>query len=101
MKFGKIFEASAAAAALAACSPAEKAPDNLGLDTTESASVMKDNGDGSIDITLPQEEGAEDAVVPESTPQYTPEQEAEILSGTTQEIDSMNDEDLAKLKSSE
>ena len=84
-----------AAAALAACSPGEKAPDNLGLDRPEAASVMKTDGE-NIEITLPEESTVE--ATPENYPQYTQEQIDEILSGETEEVDGMTSEEIAKLQ---
>ncbi len=83
-----------AAAALAACSPGEKVPDNTGLDRPEAASVMKADGD-TIEITLPEESVVEPT--PENYPQYTQEQIDRILSGETQEVDGMTSEEIAKL----
>lgn len=94
MKFEK-FGVLGAAAALAACSPSEKAPDNVGLDRPEAASVMKASGE-NIEITLPQESAVEPT--PETHPQYTQEQIDEILSGETEEVDGMTSEEIAKLQ---
>ena len=79
------------AAALAACSPKEGK--NSG--EVETSSVMIEDGKGNVEITLPQETVDEGIALP---PQYTPEQEAEILSGTTAENDGMIPEKVDELK---
>lgn len=83
------------AAALAACSPEEsKKP----VEETQTSSVMVEDGKGNIEITLPQETVSDGIELP---PQYTPEQEAEILSGTTAEVDGMSSEEIEKLTPAE
>ena len=108
----KALFALAGAAALAACSPAEKAPTQ---ENNPQEEVLKQVGSSDTyevaepdampqqledDVTVTSREGgAEDAIVPEAAPQYTPEQEAKILSGTTGEDDGMTTEEIDKLKS--
>ena len=83
------------AAALAACSPEEsKKP----VEETQTSSVMVEDGKENIEITLPQETVSDGIELP---PQYTPEQEAEILSGTTAEVDGMSSEEIEKLTPAE
>lgn len=100
----------AGAAALAACSSqAEKAPTQ---EVNPQGEVFKQVGSSDTyivgepdampdpdDVTVTSREGsAEDAVIPEVTSQYTPEQKAQILSGTTGEDDGMTSEEIANLQ---
>lgn len=88
--FGKKEVGLAAAAALAACSPeANKDPIEA-----QASSVMQEDGNGNVEIMLPQETVSEGI---ELSPQYTPEQVEEILSGTTKESDDMSTEEIEKL----
>lgn len=93
--FGRKEFGLAAAAALAACGPAEKAPDNLGLDSPESASVMKDNGDGTIDITLPEEGGA-GAEVADSVATFSDAEALEKsgMPATVEELQKLNTQEV-------
>ncbi len=83
------------AAALAACSPEES---KKSVEEAQTSSVMIEDGKGNVEITLPQETVDESMALP---PQYTPEQEAKILSGTTAENDSMGSGEIEKLTPSE
>ncbi len=83
------------AAALAACSPEES---KKSVEETQTSSVMVEDGKGNIEITLPEETVSEGVDLP---PQYTPEQEAKILSGTTAEVDGMSAEEIDRLAPSE
>jgi hypothetical protein len=80
------------AAALAACSPAEKTPEGAPQEE-----VIKQVGPETYEVAEP------DVVIePEDTlpSQYTPEQVEEILSGTTQEVDGMSREEIDRLDDS-
>ncbi len=106
MKFGKIFEASAAAAALAACSPAEKAPTQ---ETNPQEEVLKQVGSSDTyevaepdaapnpdDVTITSREGgAEDALVT-TKEEYRASGIGE--SDGLDEPDGMTSEEIAKLQ---
>jgi hypothetical protein len=92
----------AAAAALAACSP--EIQTKTGADMPGASSVMQEGANGTLEITIPEEgltESPEHSSFDPATdlpPQYTPAEEAQILSGTTQERDMMNTQELENLR---
>jgi hypothetical protein len=95
MRFEKLF-GLAGAASLAACSPqGDKAPESQpGVEST-----LREDGAGNVEIMLPEEIVPSDNLnnLPELLPQYSPEEEAKIRSGTTQELDGMDQAELDQL----
>ena len=107
--FGRKEFGLAAAAALAACSPAEKAPTKESNPQEEVFKYVSSSDTYEVDepdalpnpddVTITSREGsAEDAVIESPEAQYTPEQERQILSGTTGEVDGMTAEEINKLE---